>query len=580
MDANYKVTTEQQESNYADIFGGDTAVVIPLFQRSYRWEPKNLDLLLRDVCEVRDGERDSYFLGIVVSVQHTMQLGRPGAHEIVDGQQRLTSLYLLLLAAASLHCDEGRFENAAELIQTYLLRRRFQSSPVNTKLVPSFADRPQFAWIWEQVLSRELMSCEIMQANPALPPPASPRNKGPLAKQFKHAKKQLGALTDGDEVRLNQLVTIIALRLSFVGIALRDGSSASVIFERLNNRAEPVTGADLLRNEVFTRGAGDPETAHQVFERDWNPFQEQFSDDHGKGLENILFPYALTKNPAIKKSSAFGQLRLYWDRLTPREIIRDIDQYSGTFKSLEYGQEAALPPTLNERLRRLHGVGKPRSIYPFVFLIVGAYQRNELSESDAAEVLNVVESFLFRRAICGIEPTGLHAVFKSLYQECLNSPRDVLAQAVQQAIRSKPTVKWPGDSEFDEQIRLGQLDKRAVARFAIMEYERSLPEAMVALQDLEHVCPKEHQTVPQWARAFGGECNPVILGSWANLLPLSEAMNRGLQNAPYEEKCIRYRNSSYASAREVARDFQTWDASDVARRAAKIAEWAKRRWPY
>ena len=579
MDANLKVTTDQQESNYADIFGGDTSVVIPLFQRKYRWKKDNLDHLLRDICEVRDQERESYFLGIVVSVQHTTQLGRPGFHEIVDGQQRLTSLYLLLLATASIHCDELRFLQAADLIQTYLLRRRFQASPVNTKLVPSYSDRAQFRRCWDSVLVPKLTSLDTMEANPAILPQSAGEASGALWSQFRYAKSKLRELTCGDPQKLNQLVDIIALRLSFVGIALKDGSAASLIFERLNNRAEPVTGADLVRNEVFARGAVDPENARRVFEEDWHPFQERLAQAGGDGLERLLFPYALTKVPSVKKGNAFTQLRTVWDGLEPQAIIRDIDQYSNTFLALETGRIAGISPDIDECLRRLHSVGKPRSIYPFVFLCIADVARSTRPVGVVVDVLSRVESFLFRRAICGIEPTGLHAVFKSLHKDCCDAPPDDFAQVVEQTIRSKPTVQWPGDSEFAEKVKTSNLYGRSIKKHAILEYERTLGESNPDLQDVEHVCPVEFAAVPEWLRDFS-DCPPGLINTWANLLPLSEPMNRSLQNAPFEQKRSRYSNAMYASARELAREFGTWTPSVIAVRADHLARWALVRWPH
>lgn len=195
------------------------------------------------------------------------------------------------------------------------------------------------------------------------------------------------------------------------------------------------------------------------------------------------------------------------------------------------------------------------------------------------DALDRIESFLFRRAICGIEPTGLHAVFKSLHKDCRDVPPDEFAQVVEQTIRSKPTVQWPGDSEFAEKVKTGNLYGRSIKKHAILEYERSLGEANPDLEDVEHVCPSEFASVPDWQRDFC-DCAPGLINTWANLLPLSEPMNRSLQNSPFHEKRARYSDSMYATAREVARNFSTWSPTDVAMRADHLARWGLARWPF
>jgi hypothetical protein len=399
-------------------------------------------------------------------------------------------------------------------------------------------------------------------------------------KQFCHAKAKLRELSDADVQKLNVLVDIITLRLSFVGIALKDGSAASLIFERLNNRAEPVTGADLVRNEVFARGSSNPEAAHRVFEQEWHPFQERLSGPKVEdGLERILFPYALTKVPTVKKSNAFTKLRGVWDGMSPSEIIHDIDQYSETFLALETGAQVNFSPVIGEALRRLHSVGRPRSIYPFVFLCVADVVRGARSEGAVADVLSRIESFLFRRAICGIEPTGLHAVFKSLYGECQECEAEQFAQLVEQTIRAKPTVQWPGDAEFGEKVRSGNLYSRSVKKHAILEYERSFGESNHELQDVEHICPTEFMSISEWREDFA-EIDPRQLNTWGNLLPLSVPMNRSIGNAPFATKRERYADSTYASARDIARRFGQWTPTQMIQRNSQLSVWALDRWRY
>ena len=135
MDANLKFTDEQGETSFRDTVSGDNILTIPLFQRPYRWTRQNLDWLWRDINEIRDEAAKSEFMGVIVAVQRSAKPGRPIPWEIVDGQQRLITFYLFVLAAVEVTARSGEHTAAANLAGTYLLVRRMADNPVNTKLV-------------------------------------------------------------------------------------------------------------------------------------------------------------------------------------------------------------------------------------------------------------------------------------------------------------------------------------------------------------------------------------------------------------------------------------------------------------
>ncbi len=153
MDAALKFTDEQAETSFADTVSGDSVLTIPLFQRPYRWTKQNFDWFLQDVEEIREGAAQSEFMGVVVAVQRGVRAGRPIPFEIVDGQQRLSTIYLFVTAAIEVIAKSGETTEAANLMGTYLLVRRMADNPINTKLVPSFADREQFKGIWDRVMA-------------------------------------------------------------------------------------------------------------------------------------------------------------------------------------------------------------------------------------------------------------------------------------------------------------------------------------------------------------------------------------------------------------------------------------------
>lgn len=337
MDVTLKVTDAPEESSFADLVSGDNVLSIPLFQRPYRWNQKHLGPLLEDIESIRDEIANSVFLGVIVSYSRGTGPGRPVTWEVVDGQQRITTLYLSVMAAAEVVARKGDAKWAADVIGSYLLVRPLASNPVNTKLVPSYADRSQFAAIWTRIADiPQLRAIPAFLYNAPMPPPASGATEGEMSAQYVRLRREMTKIFEehGQE-ELERLVEIIARRLSFVSISLRDPAVAPKIFERLNARAEPVTIADLVRNEIFSRSGENAVQAQHVFNTYWEPFVATFKAA-GTDLEKFLFPYGLLLNPNVRKADLFPQLRLRWGQLgEPKEIIADLDRFRPTFLAIE-----------------------------------------------------------------------------------------------------------------------------------------------------------------------------------------------------------------------------------------------------
>lgn len=581
MDVSLKVTDAPEESCFADLVAGDNVLSIPLFQRPYRWNNKHLIPLLEDVDAIRDETADSVFLGVIVSYSRGTGPGRPVTWEVVDGQQRITTLYLCLMAAVEVAARNSHSEFAAAVVGTYLLVRPLANNPVNTKLIPSYADRAQFSSLWTRLSDiAELKALSSFTYNVPMPPSASGSAEGEMINQYARLRRVLSRIyEDGGIEHLEQYVEIVARTLSFVSISLRDPSVAPKIFERLNARAEPVTIADLVRNEIFSRSGDDAIQAQHVFNTYWEPFVQKFKTAN-TDLAKFLFPYGLIENPNVRKADLFPELRKRWARLGhPQDIIAELEKFRPSFLSLESGiPDERLSNQVNLCLNRIHRAGRPSSVYAFVMNLVDALVRGDIEESTTVEIMATIESFLFRRAMSGIEPTGLHAAFKGLWNEAGRSSERLSAELVKRLILAKPTITWPTDSEFASAILVQKLYQRKIAPFALREHELSLvgetPDEKFVV---EHIAP---QTPTDHWKAVLGEDYDVLVHTWGNLIPLSETMNPSVGQKPFSAKREVFAGSKFAHAREVAAFHGEWDASKIRERNAAIAAWALKRWPY
>jgi len=585
MDVNLKVTDTPQETSFYDLVSGDNVLTIPMFQRPYRWSRKNLEWLLDDIADIQSDVSKSCFLGVIVCVSRGATPGRPMQWEIVDGQQRLSTLYLILMACAEVAARSGDLRFASGVVGTYLMVRPMADNPFNTKLIPAMADRGQFKKLWDEITEIPGLRDELKKEN-NLPRPPIPSSQidGPMVKQYKEVRKNLKDLFSSGGIEwLTGFVQVVSTKLSVVSITLRDPLVAPKIFERLNNRAELVTVADLVRNEVFALAAPAPDGIEYIFTNLWEPFSNKFSVIEN-GLEKFLFPYGLMLNKQVTKAELFSTLRGYWRNFaSPDLIINDMSQYVPSFLFLEAGviDQSIQSDELKSSIYNFFKVGHPSSTFSFLLKLLSAINRGHISPEEGAKIFQIIESFLFRRAVCGIEPTGLHAGFKVLWSDLTEGDENnyhlVTAEKFRATLSNKPTIFWPTNQQFSDAISNNELYTKKVCQYALKEYEiANVGESPSDEFHIEHICPQTK--TDYWEKIFGDE-HKKIVNTWANLIPITQRMNSQAGQGTFENKCIEYNSSIFSTTRSIARDYTTWTLKDLNVRREQILERALKRWP-
>ena len=340
-----------------------------------------------------------------------------------------------------------------------------------------------------------------------------------------------------------------------------------------------MTTGDLVRNEVFSRVADRPPAqVESLDEQYWQPFYKKFkSATEQSSFDAYFFPYGLIKNPNLKKSDVYSHLQNHWkDEKSPASIIKDLASYQQAFLDLESGGNGLdLTKPLASAVERLSKV-IPTSTYPFLMQLLNGLAAGDIQESNGLAMLDLLESFLVRRAVCGHEPTGLHAVFKGLWADCDGTPT---ADKIASSIRGHKTVTWPSTSEVKNCVIGRALYGSAITNYLLVEWNRDLGgDLPTSAPWIEHVLPDTLSE--EWKLLFTEKQHEQLKDRFANLLPLSQPMNQGLGNAGYSIKQKKYADDSYfKAAREFAKEYGVWGPSEIEARSVLLGEWLVKRWP-
>jgi hypothetical protein len=558
--------TERLEADAAtvhELFSAEKDFKAPIFQRLFVWGDTEANQLWDDLDQVVDGLDSSRFLGAIVLQDRSSKLAfAPRSYWIIDGQQRLTTLFLLLAAIADA-ARKAKLTSLAEQIATgYLLNQQgsYASTP---KVQPTNRDLAQFA----RVLDR------IAWASPT-PQVGYGAEKGALLSMYTRVARQVA-----ERVRLyspsylERLATAILENLKFVLIALSADEDPHQVFDSLNNRGQRLEIIDLVRNEVFQKFGEDYAGAEKLYNTRWRSFEDSLGDR----LPDYFFPFTLIKRPTTTKSGTFGVLKDVWKTESPDAVLDNLLDYVPAFKAIATGESLEVSNELRSAIIRLLRMPAPSVVYPFTMRVIRQALRRELDEGIAAGNLRLVESFLVRRAFAGFEPTGLHAVFKGLWNDTQGEPAKFIS-----TIDKNPTITFPSDDEFVQSVQANQLYYRKLAPYVLWEYERGLlggdPIPLGIPLTIDHVMPQDR--TKEWADVVSQKDHEDLLHTWANLTPLSNPLNAQKGHRSWEEvRAVLKTETVFKSTKRLAEAYETWDADSIRKRAEELAAWAVQRWP-
>jgi hypothetical protein len=334
-----RLTNNSDETELSSLLSGDTVFAIPYFQRAYKWKPERIKQLNQDLLDLVDESSDFHFLGAIIIHGRRSNPSDPDVYEVIDGQQRITTIFLYLCAIVRTLCKKGEYADAAGLFQKYLVIGRETALASNSKLHSGKEDRAQLNYVMSDLMS-DPQFAERVAPFQYKPLPTTALDTGKLRNNYRALLRFFDEQVEKENIdRLRSLYQALLESMSVVQIDVWNPINGPKIFDSLNSRQEPMTTGDLVRNEIFSKIAdAHPDSIEAIDQRSWQPFYSKFKQNGKDLFDSYFFPYGLIQDPNLRKSEVYAKLREKWRSVgDPEIIVKELSTYQDAFLDLELG---------------------------------------------------------------------------------------------------------------------------------------------------------------------------------------------------------------------------------------------------
>lgn len=548
------------DANLLEFLKKGTQFVVPIYQRVYSWEASECERLWDDI--VQAGRHDTigaHFTGSIVYVEKE-QSSRTSVEPdlIIDGQQRVTTVTLILAAlAAQLEQLPEADQEPVEGFAPRKIRGLYLTNPLEDgerafKLILSQGDK-------------EALKTVVRHA--PIPTDASSR-------VFTNYALFVTKLADP---ALDLVSVCLGLKkLIVVDVKLTRGvDHPQLVFEAMNSTGKKLSQADLIRNFVLM----DLPPADQswLYEGYWYPMEHEFAGAHEARFDEFVRHYLTLKTGSTPR---FGDIydafkthafELETVGTTRESLVIDLAQHARWFVAMALGKEP--DPVLGGAFAEIEQL-RATVVYPLLLRLYADYYSGVLSQRDFVKIVQHVISYLFRRTICRIPTNSLNKTFAG-FASAIDPAKYV--ESVEARFLTLSTYKrFPTDQEFGESLRTEDLYslQRAPYFFRTMENHGRKEEVSTADYTIEHIMPQNEVLHPDWQRDLGPEWKDVqarLLHTLGNLT--LTGYNPELSDRPFLEKRDMeggFRNSPLRLNRGLG-ELEVWNETAIERRAAELA---------
>jgi len=546
------------KSSIYKYLNGTCQYLIPLYQRTYSWEYEQIARLWSDIVNLHTTQREGHFIGSIVRIDECSAAGSTLAM-IIDGQQRLTTLTILLVALrdyAKEHIDCG--VNHEKITDTLLLNK-YETGNAKYKLLLTQSDK--------EALIKKIECAPIPNTL-----------KSRVLDNYVFFSRQIGK----GEITPSDLYDTIG-KLQIVDIVLdRQYDDPQAIFESLNSTGMNLKDSDLIRNHLLM--GLDSANQTDVYRNLWRPTELLFDYEHqSELLDNFFRDYLTMKLGRIpRKNEVYKEFRAFHNGsgLDTRNLCQDIYAFAKYYSDMYFVRSD------DAILKSLYGDMKAIRMevaYPFLLKAHEDFDKNLIGIDELHEILRLCVSYVLRRAVCDIPTNSLNKTFATMKNYV--NPDDYLNSVKVFFMLLDSYKEFPDDKRFLDAFLTRDIYHMNRCGYILERLENWNNKSSVILDNLtiEHIIPQNPNLSTDWVSALGSdwsETQKKYLHTIGNLT--LTAYNSEMSDSTFTHKLMMdggFRQSALRLNKYVVTQ-TSWGEAQIIERAVQLGEVAKEAWPY
>ncbi len=545
-----------------EILNGQNQFIIPVYQRAYSWERKQCKQLWNDIVEMQKSSSYNHFIGSIVNVAERFAPTGVKKYTIIDGQQRITTLVLLLIALRDYLENHDGIESCIkpQAITDIYLKNMYRDDEEQYKLILSQGDKQNLKNLIEGYVDRVDENSRLLHNYQYF--------YNSIAKNVLSPDKIYESIG----------------KLEIVNITLeRERDNPQQIFESLNSTGMDLSQSDLIRNYVLM--GLDPVIQNRIYIQYWNPIENMFHYENQSTLMDDFFRDYITsiEGKIPTKALVYENFKRIYNDLsddTVEDICSSIYKSARLYTNMHYARDESME--LNSLFRDIKSL-KMNVAYPFFLNVYSDYKKGIVNKEEFIEILGYSESYVFRRAVCNIPTNSLNKTFATLYEELdktnyLNSFKYVL-------INLDTYKVFPSDTMFHEYFISKDMYNIRTRMYLLSKLENFDNKAPIQVENftIEHIMPQNKKLNKYWKDALGEDWKVIqkdYLHTIGNLT--LTAYNSEMSDRDFNDKLdIKggFKESALRLNRYVIKQ-DTWNKDKIKERAEKLYELSLKIWKY
>lgn len=550
---------DARKGNIYEILNGSKQFVVPVYQRYYSWDKSHCSTLWNDIVSMQKNGKSSHFVGSIVNIAEVAMPTGVQKYMVIDGQQRMTTMTLLLLALreyADTHPEDTTINGRK--INNVLLKNNDETGDECYKLLLTENDRDILKALIDKRPIGEHLTSRILS-------------------NYHYFEEKIS------EMNLKPAEIYEAIgKLQIVNITLeRSVDDPQAIFESLNSTGKALSESDLIRNYVLM--GLDPITQLNIYNRYWRPMENLFENGDTSIMDRFFRDYLTIKLFRIPTLyNVYNEFKQYHrsNEILIEELCKDLYDYAKLYTDIYFCRSS------DKELNILYSDIKALQMevaFPFLLSVHKDFNSEVITRNELIEIVNLCVSYVVRRNICSIPPNSLNKTFATLSKEIHKD--DYLTSIKAFFVMRNDYKIFPNDELFISELITKDIYHLRISKFILSRFEIYNNKVPINFGNftIEHIMPQNPNLSDEWKNNLGNNWHEVqkkYLHTIGNLT--LTAYNPEMSDKPFDVKMNiegGFKQSALRINGYVVMQ-NTWNETKILERADILAKLAVEIWPF